>query len=55
MRGRNTTWTRVRVNLEHVPEALRPAQEPLDPDSGPRWSAEDWQEYARRHGRHGPR
>jgi bifunctional non-homologous end joining protein LigD len=32
MRGRSSTWTRVRVNLEHVPAALRPAQEPLDPD-----------------------
>jgi len=32
MRGRYTTWTRVRVNLQHVPEQLRPAQEPLDPD-----------------------
>src|SRR5688572_12788381 len=32
MRGRYTTWTRIRVNLEHVPEAIRPAQEPLDPD-----------------------
>ena len=32
MRGRSTTWTRVRVNLEHVPPELRPAQEPLDPD-----------------------
>ena len=31
MRGRSTTWTRVRVNLVHVPEELRPAQEPLDP------------------------
>jgi DNA ligase D-like protein (predicted polymerase) len=30
MRGRFTTWTRVRVNLEHVPVELRPAQEPLD-------------------------
>jgi len=35
MRGRSSTWTRVRVNLEHVPEGLRPAQEPLDPDSPP--------------------
>jgi len=35
MRGRSTTWTRVRVNLEHVPESLRPAQEPLDPDYDP--------------------
>jgi DNA ligase D-like protein (predicted polymerase) len=32
MRGRFRTWTRIRVNLEHVPENLRPAQEPLDPD-----------------------
>ena len=32
MRGRFTTWTRIRVNLQHVPEALRPPQEPLDPD-----------------------
>jgi bifunctional non-homologous end joining protein LigD len=32
MRGRYSTWTRIRVNLEHVPAKLRPAQEPLDPD-----------------------
>ena len=32
MRGRSSTWTRIRINLEHVPEELRPAQEPLDPD-----------------------
>jgi bifunctional non-homologous end joining protein LigD len=32
MRGRYSTWTRVRINLEHVPAKLRPAQEPLDPD-----------------------
>jgi bifunctional non-homologous end joining protein LigD len=35
MRGRSATWTRVRVNLEHVPDDLRPAQEPLDPDYDP--------------------
>jgi DNA ligase D-like protein (predicted polymerase) len=35
MRGRSSTWTRVRVNLEHVPESLRPGQEPLDPDYDP--------------------
>jgi len=35
MRGRSSTWTRVRVNLEHVPPALRPAQGPLDPDYDP--------------------
>jgi bifunctional non-homologous end joining protein LigD len=32
MRGRYSTWTRIRVNLQHVPVALRPAQETLDPD-----------------------
>jgi bifunctional non-homologous end joining protein LigD len=32
MRGRSSTWTRVRVNLQHVPTDLRPVQEPLDPD-----------------------
>jgi DNA ligase D-like protein (predicted polymerase) len=32
MRGRYSTWTRIRVNLEHVPPKLRPAQEALDPD-----------------------
>ncbi|HEX6315443.1 MAG TPA: non-homologous end-joining DNA ligase [Gemmatimonadaceae bacterium] len=32
MRGRYTTWTRIRVNLQHVPANLRPAQEALDPD-----------------------
>ena len=32
MRGRFHTWTRIRVNLEHVPEDLRPSQEALDPD-----------------------
>jgi hypothetical protein len=37
MRGRFHTWTRVRINLQHVPEALRPAQEALDPDDDP-WS-----------------
>jgi len=35
MRGRSSTWTRVRVNLEHVPEGLRPEQEALDPDYDP--------------------
>ena len=32
MRGRSSTWTRIRINLQHVPENLRPPQEPLDPD-----------------------
>jgi hypothetical protein len=37
MRGRSTTWTRIRVNLRHVPEAERPAEEPPSPDYDP-WS-----------------
>ena len=41
MRGRFQTWTRIRLNLEHVPVELRPAQEPLDPDDQPdEWGAE---------------
>jgi len=39
LRGRHRTWTRVRVNLQHVPEHLRPSQEPLDPDEN---LADDW-------------
>jgi hypothetical protein len=35
MRGRNTTWTRIRVNLRNVPEAERPAQETLEVDYDP--------------------
>jgi bifunctional non-homologous end joining protein LigD len=35
MRGRFTTWTRIRLNLQHVPAELRPPQEPLDPDDDP--------------------
>jgi DNA ligase D-like protein (predicted polymerase) len=35
MRGRSTTWTRVRVNLRHVPEGERPAPEPPVPDYDP--------------------
>ena len=38
MRGRNTTWTRIRVNLRHVPEAERPPQEALEVDYDP-WHA----------------
>ena len=35
MRGRSSTWTRIRVNLRNVPEKLRPAQETPDPDEDP--------------------
>jgi hypothetical protein len=38
MRGRFHTWTRIRINLQHVPEDVRPPQEPLDPDETP----DDW-------------
>jgi bifunctional non-homologous end joining protein LigD len=42
MRGRFATWTRVRVNLQHVPDDLRPVQEALDPDSEPKsWGPQD--------------
>jgi bifunctional non-homologous end joining protein LigD len=35
MRGRSSTWTRIRVNLRNVPEGLRPPQEIPDPDDDP--------------------
>ena len=35
MRGRSSTWTRIRVNLRHVPEALRPPQDTPEPDDDP--------------------
>ena len=35
MRGRSSTWTRIRVNLRNVPEDLRPPQETPDPDDDP--------------------
>jgi hypothetical protein len=38
MRGRSSTWTRIRVNLRNVPEELRPPQEPLEVDYDP-WAA----------------
>ncbi|NOT25904.1 MAG: DNA polymerase domain-containing protein [Acidobacteria bacterium] len=38
MRGRFRTWTRVRINLQHVPDHLRPVQEPLDPNE----DVNDW-------------
>jgi len=39
MRGRSKTWTRIRVNLRHVPEEMRPPQETPDPDYDP---ASEW-------------
>jgi bifunctional non-homologous end joining protein LigD len=35
MRGRSSSWYRIRLNLEHVPEAERPSQEPLEVDYDP--------------------
>jgi bifunctional non-homologous end joining protein LigD len=44
MRGRSSTWTRIRVNLRHVPEALRPPQETPDPDDDP---TREWREWSK--------
>jgi DNA ligase D-like protein (predicted polymerase) len=35
MRGRSSTWTRIRVNLRNVPNEMRPPQETPDPDDDP--------------------
>ena len=35
MRGRSSSWTRVRVNLRHVPAELRPEPGTPDPDDDP--------------------
>jgi bifunctional non-homologous end joining protein LigD len=45
MRGRSSTWTRIRVNLRHVPEALRPLQETPDPDDDP---TREWRQWRKR-------
>ena len=41
MRGRSSTWTRIRINLRHVPEELRPLNETPDPDDDP---TREWRE-----------
>jgi DNA ligase D-like protein (predicted polymerase) len=41
MRGRSSTWTRIRLNLEHVPQAQRPPQEPLEVDYDP-WAGQSF-------------
>jgi bifunctional non-homologous end joining protein LigD len=48
MRGRSSTWTRIRVNLRHVPEELRPQQETPDPDDDPTREWREWSKKARR-------
>jgi len=45
MRGRSSTWTRIRINLRHVPEEQRPPQETPDPDDDP---TREWREYFRK-------
>jgi DNA ligase D-like protein (predicted polymerase) len=45
MRGRSSTWTRIRVNLRHVPEELRPPQETPDPDDDP---TREWREWSKK-------
>ena len=45
MRGRSTTWTRIRVNLSNVPEEMRPQQEPLEVDYDP-WAEYEWPDRA---------
>ena len=45
MRGRSSTWTRIRINLQHVPEELRPPQETPDPDDDPTL---EWREWSRK-------
>ena len=41
MRGSSSLWYRVRVNLQHVPEAERPVQEELVADYDP-WAGKQW-------------
>ena len=41
MRGRSSTWTRIRINLRHVPEEQRPPQETPEPDDDP---TREWRE-----------
>jgi bifunctional non-homologous end joining protein LigD len=41
MRGRSSIWYRIRVNLQHVPDAERPLQEPLEVDYDP-WAGSPW-------------
>ena len=47
MRGRSSTWTRIRVNLRNVPEAIRPPQETPDPDDDPTRAWREWRDQAK--------
>jgi DNA ligase D-like protein (predicted polymerase) len=46
MRGPSSIWYRIRINLQHVPENLRPSQEPLIADYSP------WVDYSGHQWRH---
>jgi bifunctional non-homologous end joining protein LigD len=48
MRGRSSTWTRIRVNLQHVPAGLQPPQEAPDPDDDP---TREWREWSKEQAR----
>jgi len=43
MRGRSSTWTRIRLNLRNVPEGERPQQEALEVDYDPWEGMEGWE------------
>jgi bifunctional non-homologous end joining protein LigD len=45
MRGRSSTWTRIRINLRNVPESVRPPQETPDPDDDP---TREWREWSKK-------
>jgi len=47
MRGRSSTWTRIRVNLRNVPEDIRPSQESPDPDDDPTRVWREWMKKQR--------
>jgi DNA ligase D-like protein (predicted polymerase) len=48
MRGRSSTWTRIRVNLRRVPEDARPPQQKPDPDDDP---TREWRNAVRKRSR----
>src|SRR5215831_14302877 len=45
MRGRSSTWTRIRINLRNVSEEIRPPQEAPDPDDDP---TREWREWRKK-------
>ena len=50
MRGRSSTWTRIRINLQHVPEDQRPKAPKLPPIPNP-WAnanADEWRRKSRK-------